>query len=105
MRGEAMALNEARLCRPRQGDGWGKKIGIWSGIAVILPVLGAGVMRSVEIWKTPDRLDVLARQQEETSKQLAAQQAAQKEIRAGLNRILSAMHLEPIKENKEKENP
>jgi hypothetical protein len=93
--------------RPRRGGNWQTKLGLWAGILVGLPVLGAGLMRSVEIWKSPDRIDVLAKQQDEMDKrysaQLAAQQASQKEIRVGMNRILSAMHLEPIKDPKEKE--
>ena len=99
--GAAMALNEARDFRPRKGMNWGNKLGIWAGVLVALPVVGAGLLRSVDIWKAPDRIDALARQQGEMDKQLAAQQAAQKEMRAGLNRILSAMHLEPIKEQKD----
>jgi hypothetical protein len=96
-------MNDSRDYRPRRND-WGKRLGLWSAVALVLPVLGAGLLRSVEIWKAPDRIEALAKQQAEMDKQLAAQQAAQKEMRAGLNRILSAMHLEPIKETKEKDN-
>lgn len=104
MKGAAMAMNEAREYRPRQNDNWGKRIGTWSLIAAALPVLGAGLLKSVEIWKTPDRMDVLAKQQEKMDKEQVALKASQKEMRDGLNRILSAMHLEPIKENKEKDS-
>jgi type II secretory pathway component PulL len=91
--------------RPRRSVNWQGKLGLWAAILVGLPVLGATLLRGVEIWKSPDRIDVLARQQEEMGKQISAQQAAQREIREGLNRILSAMRLDPIKDPKQKESP
>jgi hypothetical protein len=94
----------------RPNDGGEKrlgKIGLYAGIVLVVPILWAGIVKAVDIYKTPDRVEAMAKQQETQDKEfndrLTRQEAAQKEMRAGLNRILSAMHLQTIKEDKEKE--
>jgi len=103
MKSTSISVPLERVDRPNDGGGEKRlgRLGIYATIALAVPFLWAGVVKAVDVVRAPDRIDALARQQQDFNDRLAAQEASQKDIRAGLNRILSAMHLETIKDNKE----
>lgn len=83
------------------------RLTLYTGIATIIlavPVLWTAWGRAYEISQTPDQVRALSKHQAEQDSEISAEAARQAEIREGLNRILSAMHLDPIKEA-HKEDP
>lgn len=95
-------LNES----PRPRNNRGGRLAFYSALATIalgIPVLLGYVGKAYQIAEAPNQIVVLAKHQHEIDDRMIAYEASQREIRAGLNRILSAMRLEPIKEPKDKE--
>ena len=91
--------------RPRNNRGW--SLTFYVALATIIlavPVLLGWVGKAYKISEAPDQIAAVVKHQTEQDEAAAAMKASQAEIRSGLNRILSAMHLEPIKDpNKEKD--
>lgn len=92
--------------RPRNNSNRGKWLALWVAIATIavgVPTVLGWVKTAFRVWDAPDQIVALAKHQAEQDEQITELKTSQREIRAGLNRILSAMHLDTIKDPKEKD--
>ena len=87
----------------RAGNRRIKWLTLGGGIATIIlavPIVITAIGKSYQIADTPNQISALVKHQREIDDEQTAQKASMHEIREGLNRILSAMHLEPISEPK-----
>jgi hypothetical protein len=99
-------MADAHDLRPPRNNR-GRWLAAGSSIAALIlavPIVFDGVGRAYQIAAAPEQIAAILKHQHEIDSRLDAEEASQREIRSGINRILSAMHLEPIKENKEKDN-
>jgi hypothetical protein len=85
----------------RAGNRRIKWLSLGGGIATIIlavPIVITAIGKSYQIADTPNQIVALTKHQQEIDNELTAQKASMHEIREGLNRILSAMHLDLINE-------
>lgn len=87
--------------RGNRGNNLSKWLAAGAGLATIIlaiPYVISGVKNIFKIADAPDQIAALQKHLRETDDRQTAIEASQKDIREGINRILSAMHLAPIKD-------